>query len=247
MVINPKSPPPPGGYPVIVAVHGGPEARVMPGGSYYFGFGQYAASHGYLFMDINYRGSIGFGLDYRFPEGRGATGGSEVKDLAGLVTYLKSRGDVNPKRIGIMGASYGGHVVGLAMSRLPEDFAAGASLFGVADWVVEMKKDQQDDTDEGIPQSAPPAFIRLSERTKIEDLAYESSPAAHLEHWRGPTLLTEGDLDRQGHMESTIDLGYRLLAQGVPVEFYIDPAGHHDVFPQQRVFEFFERNLALAH
>jgi dipeptidyl aminopeptidase/acylaminoacyl peptidase len=239
MLIKPKSPPPAGGYPVIVAAHGGPEDRTWPG-SHFFVFGQYVASRGYLFVDINYRGSTGFGLDYRLPDGRGATGGSEVKDLAALAQYLKSRGDVNPKRVGIMGASYGGHIVGLAMSRLPDDFAAGVSLFGVSDWVVEMKKDE---TDDGTFQSAPPPFIRLSERTQIEELAYASSPSAQIEHWRGPTLLTEGDLDRQGHMESTIDLGYQLLAHGVPVEFYIDPAGGHNVFPQQRVFDFFAKNL----
>jgi dipeptidyl aminopeptidase/acylaminoacyl peptidase len=162
-----------------------------------------------------------------------------VKDLEALVSYLKSRGDVNPKRIGIMGASYGGHLVGLAMSRLPDDYAAGVSLFGVADWVVEMKKDQ----DAGSEMSQPPEYMRLSERIRIEDLAYSSSSTARIENWRGPTLLTAGDLDRQGHIEAATDLGYQLLARGVPVEFYFDPAGGHNVFPQERVFEFFERHL----
>lgn len=239
VVIKPRASPPPGGYPVIVNAHGGPAAQTRPGGGYAFAFGQYVANRGYLFVDINYRGSTGFGLDYRLPEGRGASGGSEVKDLEALVSYLESRGDVNPKRIGIMGASYGGHIVGLAMSRLPDDYAAGVSLFGVADWVVEMKKDQ----DAGAEMSQPPEYIRLSERIRIEDLAYSSSSTARIENWRGPTLLTAGDLDRQGHIEAATDLGYRLLARGVPVEFYFDPAGGHNVFPQERVFEFFERHL----
>lgn len=239
VLIKPSTSPPPNGYPVIVNAHGGPMTQTRPGGGYAYAFGQYVAKHGYLFIDINYRGSTGFGLDYRLPDGRGATGGSEVKDLAALVGYLKRRGDVNPKRIGIMGASYGGHIVGLAMSRLPDDYAVGVSLFGVADWVVEMKKDQE----AGAEMSQPPEYIRLSERMRIEDLAYSSSPTAHIENWRGPTLLTVGDLDRQGHVEAATDLGYQLLARGVPVEFYVDPAGGHNVFPQQRVFEFFEQNL----
>lgn len=239
LMIKPRTPPPPGGYPVVVHAHGGPTAQTVPGTSSRYLFGQYLASRGYLYLDINYRGSTGFGLAYRMPEDRGATGGSEVKDLAALAGYLRSRSDVNPKRVGIMGGSYGGHIVGLAMSRLPDDYAAGVSLYGVSDWVVEMKKDEQDDG----PGSAPPDFIRLSQRIRIEDLAYESSPSAHLDKWRGPTLLTEGDLDPQGHMETTIDLGYRLLERGVPVEFYIEPAGGHNVFPQARVFEFFEKYL----
>lgn len=238
VVIQPGTRPPAGGYPVVVNAHGGPASQTLPGGGR-FAFGQYLASRGYLFVDMNYRGSTGFGLDYRLPEGRGATGGSEVKDLAALAQYLRNRGDVNPKRIGIMGHSYGGHMVGLAMSRLPESYAAGASLFGVADWVVEMKKDQEDEA----WMSAPPEYIRLSERLRIEDLAYESSPATHLQHWRGPTLLTIGDLDRSGHVESVIDLGVQLLSRGIPVEFYIDPAGAHNVYAEPQVVDFFERNL----
>ncbi|MBL8265104.1 prolyl oligopeptidase family serine peptidase [Steroidobacter sp.] len=239
VLIKPSTPPPASGYPVIVAAKGGPMSRVLPGIGNYTTFGQYAASRGYLFVDINYRGSTGFGRDYREPRQGGAAGASEVHDLAGLAKYLQGRKDVNPKRIGIMGLSYGGHMVGVAMSRLPDQFAAGVSLYGVADWVVEMKKDQQDEGG----MSAPPEFIRLSERVRIEDLAYESSPPAHLANWRGPTLFTMGDLDSKGHMESLIDLGNQLMERGVPVEFYVDPAGGHNVFPQQRVFEFFERNL----
>jgi dipeptidyl aminopeptidase/acylaminoacyl peptidase len=139
VVIEPRTPPPTKGYPAIVYAHGGPTIQTRPGGGQGYTFGEYAANHGYLFVDINYRGSSGFGLDYRLPEGGGATGGSEVKDLEALLDYLKGRGDVDPKRVGIMGHSYGGHLVGLAMSRLPDDFAAGVSLAGVGDWNVEMK------------------------------------------------------------------------------------------------------------
>jgi dipeptidyl aminopeptidase/acylaminoacyl peptidase len=239
VVIEPQTKPSAGTHPVIVNAHGGPVTQTFPGRGYAYAFGQYAARHGYLFIDINYRGSAGFGLDYRLPDGRGATGGSEVKDLAALLRYLKGRGDADMKRIGIMGASYGGHIVGLAMTQLANEFAAGVSLFGVADWVVEMKKDKEDSGD----MRDPLHYIRLSQRTQIEDLAFASSPTARIENWRAPTLFTIGDLDSQGHMESVIDLGYRLLDRGVPVEFYVDPAGGHNVFPQERVFDFFEAHL----
>ena len=237
LITVPSGPVTSGGFPVIVHSKGGPDGRISPG---YAGIrlAQYAARRGYVFVDMNYRGCFGFGLDYRFPEGRGATGGSEVKDLEALAHYLGKRPDVNARRIGIIGGSYGGHLVGLALSRLPQYFAAGVHAVGVSDWVIEMKKDQE----EGWP-SAPPPFIRLSERVRIEDLAFESSPPAHIAKWRAPTLITAGELDKQGHMESIIDLGYRLLEQGTPVEFYIDPAGGHDNAPPEKVFEFFEREL----
>lgn len=241
LVMTPRGKAPVGGYPVIVASKGGPNGRVSPGNGAYTALGQYAVSQGYIFVDINYRGCYGFGLDYRLPEGRGATGGSEVNDLEALAHYLRGRSDVDARRIGIMGGSYGGHIVGLALSRLPQYYAAGAHLSGVSDWVIEMKLDQL----EGWP-SAPPEFIRLSERIQIEDLAYESSPPARIAAWRAPTLFTMGELDTSGHMQSIIDLGYRLMEQGTYVEFSIAPeAGHSGprARPPEKVFDFFERVL----
>jgi dipeptidyl aminopeptidase/acylaminoacyl peptidase len=242
LLMVPAGQPPAGGYPVIVTSKGGPTGRVLPGHGYglYTPFAQYAVSRGYIVLEINYRGGNGFGLDYRYPAQRGATGGSEVKDLAALTRYLKSRPDVNPKRIGIAGHSYGGHIVGLALSRLPQDFAAGIHMSGVADWVIEMKKDGET----ADWPSAPPPFIPLSERVRIEDLAHASSSTASVDQWRAPTLFIMGEADTSGHMESVIDLGNRLMERAVATEYYVVPdAGHSGapVFPLQKMFDFFER------
>ncbi|MEM9257542.1 MAG: prolyl oligopeptidase family serine peptidase [Pseudomonadota bacterium] len=238
VLIMPSSPPPPEGYPVIVQAHGGPATQTLPGGGY-FTFGQYLASQGYLYVSMNYRGGTGLGLSYRNAAGAGADGGSEWKDLAALASYLKGRNDVNGARIGIFGVSYGGHIVGQAMSRLPKDYAVGVSHVGVADWVVELKKDSED---QGW-MSAPTEYMSLSERLRIEDLAHASSPTSRIENWQGPILFTLGELDRAGHMESAIDLGYRLLEKGdVTVEFYVDPAGGHRAYHEQ-AYEFFKEHL----
>ncbi|MFC4312460.1 S9 family peptidase [Steroidobacter flavus] len=242
LIFWPRSSAPKTGYPVIISSKGGPEGRVSPGNGVYTALGQYAASRGYVFVEMNYRGGTGDGLEYRLPEERGATGGSEVKDIEALVSYLRGRKEVDAKRIGIMGGSYGGFIVSLALSRLPQYFAAGAHMSGVGDWVGEMKLDQRD---EGWP-SAPPDLIRLSERSEIEDLAFRSSSVANIAAWRAPTLITMGELDRSGHMEGIIDLGYRLLEQGTHVEFSIAPeAGHVGprARPMDKVFDFFERTL----
>ncbi|MBL8270815.1 S9 family peptidase [Steroidobacter sp.] len=246
LLMVPKQAPPKRGFPVIISSKGGPNGRVSPGNALYSALGQYAVSRGYIFVEINYRGCDGFGLNYRLPAGRGATGGSEVKDLAALAKYLAGRADVDARRMGIMGGSYGGHIVGLALTQLPQYFAAGAHLSGVADWNVEMQKDQQEEQESGAGASAPPPYIRLSERMQIEDLAFASSSIARIQAWRAPTFISMGELDTSGHMEAIIDLGYRLLEQGTHVEFAIAPeAGHFGprARPVDKVFEFFERTL----
>jgi dipeptidyl aminopeptidase/acylaminoacyl peptidase len=227
---------------VIVSAKGGPEGRVSPGNGVYTALGQYAVTRGYLFVEMNYRGGTGDGIEYRLPEGRGATGGSEVKDIEALALYLRGRDDVDGRRIGIMGGSYGGYIVSLALARLPQYFAAGAHLSGVSDWVTEMKLDQRDEGG----ANAPPESMQLSERMEIEALAFRSSAPADIAAWRAPTLITMGELDRSGHMEGIIDLGYRLLEQGVHVEFSIAPeAGHVGprARPMDKVFDFFERTM----
>ena len=208
----------------------------------YTALAQFAVSRGYVFVEMNYRGGTGLGLNYRLPDGRGATGASELKDIEALVRHLRERTEVDAERVGIMGGSYGGHIVSLALTRLPQYFAAGVHMSGIGDWVAEMKLDQRK---EGWA-SAPPEYIRLSERARIEDIAFLSSPQPHLAAWKAPTLITMGELDRAGHMESIIDLGYRLLEQGTHVEFSIAPeAGHTGprARPPHKVFDFFERTL----
>lgn len=242
LITVPSGAAPAGGFPVIVASKGGPSSRVSPGNGVNTALGQHAVSRGFIFVEINYRGGTGFGLDYRVPIAGGASGASEVLDLRALAIYLRSRPDVDAKRIGIMGGSYGGHIVGLAMTQLPQYFAAAAHLSGVFDWVLELQLDGE----EGGWASAPPAAIRLSERTRLQELAYLSSPPSRISAWRAPTFISMGELDKQGHMQAVIDLGYRLLEQGTPVEFHVAPeAGHLGprARPPEKVMEFFNRTL----
>ncbi|MBL8270989.1 S9 family peptidase [Steroidobacter sp.] len=246
LITVPSGPAPAGGFPVIVASKGGPSSRVSPGNGVNTALGQHAVSRGFIFVEINYRGGTGFGLDYRVPLAGGASGASEVLDLRALALYLRSRPDVDATRIGIMGGSYGGHIVGLAMTQLPQYFAAAAHLSGVYDWVLELQLDGE----EGGWASAPPDAIRLSERTRLQELAYLSSPPSRISAWRAPTFISMGELDKQGHMQAVIDLGYRLLEQGTPVEFHIAPeAGHLGprARPPEKVMEFFSRTLGQRH
>ena len=114
--------------PLLVVIHGGPTsaARAMLRLGY-----QYWTSRGFAVVDVNHRGSTGYGRAYRELL-RGQWGVVDVEDCAAVCRYLVERGDVDPARLCIRGGSAGGFTTLSALAN--EDvFAAGASYYGVAD------------------------------------------------------------------------------------------------------------------
>ena len=75
----------------------------------------------------------GYGLDWREAKGFGTTGGSELNDSIGAARFLQGRPEVDPKRLGIWGGSYGGRMTSLAMAKAPEFWVAGVDYAGVHD------------------------------------------------------------------------------------------------------------------
>ena len=114
--------------PLLVVIHGGPTsaARVMLRLAY-----QYWTTRGFAVVDVNYRGSTGYGRDYR-NQLRGQWGVADVEDCAAVCRYLVERGDVDPARLCIRGGSAGGFTT-LAALVSQDVFSAGASHYGIAD------------------------------------------------------------------------------------------------------------------
>src|SRR3989440_11012471 len=90
---------------------------------------QYLASRGYLVLSVNYRSGIGYGRAFRLAPHRGARGASEYQDIVAGAKYLQSRDDVDKKRIGLWGGSYGGYLTALGLARNSDIFAAGGGFF----------------------------------------------------------------------------------------------------------------------
>ncbi len=91
--------------------------------------GQYLANQGYVVLSVNYRSGIGYGLDFREAVNYGASGASEFNDVMGAGLYLRSRSDVDAKRIGLWGGSYGGYLTALGLARASDLFAARRGLW----------------------------------------------------------------------------------------------------------------------
>src|ERR1700734_3904793 len=77
---------------------------------------------------------MGYGLAFREPDGIGAAGASYYNDVLAAAALLRSRPDVDPKRIGLWGGSYGGYLTALGLARNSDIFKAGVDLHGVHDW-----------------------------------------------------------------------------------------------------------------
>ena len=127
-------------HPALLFFHGGPYRQMLLGAnpmgaySYMYAMNQYFASRGYVVLSVNYRGGTGYGLDFRVPPNFGPSGASEFNDVLGAASFLKARADVDAKRLGVWGGSYGGYLTALALARASDTFAAGVDYAGVHDW-----------------------------------------------------------------------------------------------------------------
>jgi dipeptidyl aminopeptidase/acylaminoacyl peptidase len=124
-------------HPGVVFVHG---AGYLQNAHRYWSdyareymFNNLLASRGYVVLDVDYRASAGYGRDWRTAIYR-HMGGKDLEDVVDGATYLAAKEQVNPKRIGVYGGSYGGFITLMAMFTTPDVFAAGAALRPVSDW-----------------------------------------------------------------------------------------------------------------
>jgi dipeptidyl aminopeptidase/acylaminoacyl peptidase len=227
--------------PAVVFFHGGSRRQMLLGWhyNYYYrnayAFNQYLASQGYVVLSVNYRSGIGYGLDFREALHYGAQGASEFNDVLGAGTYLRSRGDVDPNRIGLWGGSYGGFLTAMGLARASDMFAAGVDLHGVHDWNIEIANWVSYD-----PAKAGDAA----------KLAYQSSPIAYVQDWRSPVLLIQGDDDRNVQFSQTVQLAEALRGQAVSVEQLVFPDEIHDFLTHEHwlaayraAADFFRRKL----
>ena len=228
-----------GKAPALVFMHGGPIRQMLLGWhySYYYhnsyAMNQYLASRGYAVLSVNYRAGIGYGRAFREARHQGPRGASEYQDIVAAGQYLKSRSDIDAKRIGLWGGSYGGFLTAMGLARDSELFAAGVDLHGVHDWSARVGR--------------APGGGGSQELVK---LARESSPISSVDKWKSPVLLIHGDDDRNVAFSQTVELVRKLRERGVQFEQLIFPDEVHDFLRHEswlRAYhaasEFFDRRL----
>lgn len=189
-------------YPLILAVHGGPESRVGNGWiTSYSRPGQFAASAGYFVFYPNYRGSTGRGLEYAMSH-QADYAGKEFDDLVDAIAYLDSRALIDPKKVGVTGGSYGGYASAWCATKLTEHFAASVMFVGISDLIS-----KQGTTD--IPDEM---YLVHARKRPWDDWQFflERSPIYHVEQANTPILILHGKEDPRVHPSQSLEL-YRTL------------------------------------
>ena len=186
--------------PIIVFVHGaGYLQNAHTGWSSYFReymFNNLLAEQGYLVLDLDYRGSRGYGRDFRTAIYR-SMGHPELEDLLDGVDWLVNNRQGDPKRVGIYGGSYGGFMALMAMFRAPDRVSAAAALRPVTDWA---------NYNHGYTSN-------ILNTPLVDPTAYElSSPIYYADAFPNkPLLIAHGMQDSNVHVQDSIKLQQRLI------------------------------------
>jgi dipeptidyl aminopeptidase/acylaminoacyl peptidase len=225
--------------PAVIFVHGaGYMQNVHKWWSSYFReymFHNLLVDQGYTVLDIDYRGSQGYGRDWRTGVYR-HMGGKDLTDHVDGASYLVAEHGVDQGRIGIYGGSYGGFITIFAMFKYPEVFKCGAALRSVTDWAH---------------YNHPYTSNRLN--TPVEDsIAYRnSSPIYYAEGLEGELIMLHGMVDTNVHFQDVVRLSQKLIELGkknwdvaiFPVENHGFKEASSWADEYRRIFELFERNL----
>ncbi len=126
-----------GEHPAIVYVHGGPTAQTM---NSFNRFVQYMANQGYLVIAPNYRGSTGYGKEFQ-QANLFDMGGGDLQDVLAAADWIKQTGYVDPKKLILMGGSYGGYLTMMGVTKAPELWAAGIPIVPFVNWFTEIQNE----------------------------------------------------------------------------------------------------------
>jgi len=191
-------------YPAVFFVHGAGYLQNSDlGWSYYYHemmFHTLLVNQGYLVLDMDYRGSAGYGRDWRTAIYRNM-GHPEVEDLKDGVNWLAKNWSVDPKKVGVYGGSYGGFLTYMSLFTEPDLFAAGAALRPVADWSHYNHEYSSN----------------ILNTPNIDPIAYErSSPIEYVDGLKKPLLIMSGMLDDNVFFQDSIRIVQALIEHKNP-------------------------------
>jgi dipeptidyl aminopeptidase/acylaminoacyl peptidase len=201
--------------PVIVMVHGGPEAQFQP---FFHFFVQYLVQNGYAVLAPNVRGSTGYGKAYSHLDDVEKRMDS-VADLAYAAHWLKEQPGIDGKRLVVYGGSYGGFMVLAALTTYPDLWAAGVDIVGISNFVTFLENTS--DYRRAHREAEYGSLAR--DREFLDSIA----PIRHVDNITAPLMVIHGANDPRVPLSEAEQLVTALKSRGVPVEFLVfDDEGH---------------------
>jgi dipeptidyl aminopeptidase/acylaminoacyl peptidase len=204
--------------PTVLTVHGGPWQRDVWG---FNAEAQWLANRGYLCLRVNYRGSTGYGRDFRNAGDR-EWGGRMQTDLLDAVDFVVSRGYADPSRVAIYGGSYGGYAALAGVAFTPGTFRCAVALAAPADLRTFIGAVP------GTSQAVLRNFRRrIGDPVTDADVLWSRSPLSKVDDIRAPVLIAHGANDPRVRRAESDRIVAALRARGIPHEYLLfDDEGH---------------------
>lgn len=220
--------------PFVVLPHGGPHARNFLRFDW---LAQLIASRGYGVLQMNFRGSTGYGADF-FEAGAKQWGQAMQDDITDGTHWLIEQGLANPQKICIAGGSYGGYAALMGLVKEPQLYQCGISLNGVTDLVTLLSSSSR-----YIGGRFSTRFIGnlWRDRTSLK----ENSPARHASKIEAPILLVQGEKDRVVNRRQAIRMQKALNKAGKTFEYIELPDGDHFLSRETNRLEFTRAAVAF--
>ncbi|MGB6537830.1 MAG: S9 family peptidase [Xanthobacteraceae bacterium] len=217
--------------PLVVNPHGGPWARDAWG---YSAEAQFLANRGYAVLQMNFRGSTGYGRAF-WEAGFKQWGKKMQDDVTDGVRYAIAQGIADPKRICIYGGSYGGYCALAGLAFTPNLYACGVDYVGVSNLFTFLKT---------IPPYWKPLLDMFYEMVgnpeTDKELLAEASPVMHADNIRVPLLIAQGAQDPRVNIDESDQMVAALKKHGIAVEYLVKENEGHGFANEENRFEFYE-------
>jgi dipeptidyl aminopeptidase/acylaminoacyl peptidase len=199
----------------LVYIHGGPTAQTT---NSFNRFMQFAANQGYIVLAPNYRGSTGYGKEFQ-QANLFDMGGGDLQDVLAGVDWIKQTGHLDPKKIAVMGGSYGGYLSMMAVTKAAEVWAAGVPIVPFVNWFTEIENED--------PVLREGDLATMGDPIKNKVLYEERSPINFIDQIKAPLLLLAGGHDPRCPKSETQQVVDAIRKRGGTVDFKIyDNEGH---------------------
>ncbi len=221
----------------IVYIHGGPTSQTV---NSFNRFIQYAANQGYMVLAPNYRGSTGYGKEFQ-QANLFDMGGGDLQDVLAGVDWIKQTGHLDPKKIAVMGGSYGGYLSMMAVTKAPEVWAAGVPIVPFVNWFTEIENE-----DPVLQQSD---LATMGDVVKNKALYEDRSPINFIDQVRAPLLLLAGGHDPRCPKSETEQVVAAIKKRGGVVESKIYENEGHGFARVENQIDAYKRvaDFLLAH